>query len=178
MTQPPPPPPPNDTQGINIPFAQLTNIARTYCQWRPIIGMAARFARQKIPKELDEVMAAVASGDHQAIQNLQAMASGQGQIGELETPEPKIGERVLSRDLAYLAWRLVRQQGLSLREAADTLTRDYGAPCSHATVANYVDDIDMQMEEEKQARRSGMFKSLFILTITIIAGVVIGHFFF
>jgi hypothetical protein len=148
-----------------------------WCQYRPIIAIGARLAKQKIPRELDEILAAVAGGDEQAVQKLQGIAQGQ-QVGELGVPENKIGERVLTQDLAYLAWSLVRVQGYSLRDAAEILTTKYGAPCSHGTVSNYVDEVDAQMDDDRQLRKASMFKTLFFFVVTIIAGIVVGHFFF
>lgn len=148
-----------------------------WVQYRPIISIVARMARQKIPEELDAVLTAVAGGDPNAVANLQSMAVGQqGQLGEMEVPEPRIGERVLTQDLIDRAYFLYYKQGLSYREIANFFTEKLGVPVSHATIANYIYERNQDLEESRHNTRNTAIKVSLFAGITAFLGFLLAHF--
>lgn len=171
------PPPPNDQQGLTIPIPQLQGLAKMWVQYRPIIGIGARLAKQKIPADLDAILTAVAGGDPNAIATLQHKAMGEeGPDGMMQVPEPRIGERVLAKDEAALAWQLVRVNGLSYRQARDVMAERYDINVSHATVKNYVDEMDAEMQDDRDLRRAGAYKTLCFFMVTSVGMFLLGHF--
>lgn len=177
MTETPPPPPPS---GIELPLNAVKTLARYYTQFSWIIPTLAKMTGNKIPPEFDQAMRALAASDDPgAVQNLQALAMGQKDpynIQQQEIPEPRIGEPVLTRDLAWRAWQLHYEQDLSLREIAAYFTNELGAPCSHATIANYINEIDEVMEENKGARTKTVLKVFGFVAVPIVVGLLVGHF--
>jgi hypothetical protein len=155
---------------IQIPLDWIKGLADGYVQFKPIIQMGARLARQKIPKEWDKMLTDISTGNVEGMKDLQATLQGQQPPGQLGVPENKIGERVLAQDEAFLAWNLVRVQGYSYRDARDIMAEKYGVNCSHGTVKNYCDEIDSTMDEDRQLRKAGMYKALFFFIVTMIAG--------
>jgi len=178
MTETPPPPPPS---GIELPLNAVKTLARYYTQFSWLMPTLAKITGNKIPPELDMAMKALAaSDDPAAVQNLQQLALGQKDpynIQQQEIPQPRIGEPVLTQDLAWRAWQLHHEQGLSLREIAAYFTNELGAPCSHATIANYINEIDAAMEENKGVRLKTALKYAALVSVPIAVGLVLGHFF-
>jgi hypothetical protein len=152
-----------------------------WSQFRPIIGWGAKIVRQNIPKELDEFMNMVNAGESPGQiqgQLQQGIPPGQWMPpqGDMEVPENAIGERVLARDEANLAWNLVRVQGYSYRAARDLLASKFGVNVSHATVKNYCDEIDAEMGADREMRHMAIYKNLFFFTATGVAFFLLGHF--
>lgn len=179
MTETPPPPPP--ASGIELPLNTVKTIAKYYVQFSWLIPILARMTGNKIPPELDMAMKALAaSDDPAAVQNLQQLALGQKDpynIQQQEIPEPRIGEPVLTQDLAWRAWQLHHEQGLSLREIAAYFTQEVGAPCSHATIANYINEIDEVMEENRGTRLRTALKYVVLIGVPFVCALLVGHFF-
>lgn len=181
MTENLPPPPPSGIelpQTIAVPLATIKTIAKLYNENSGLVKMVARMAGQKIPKELDEFFKEMES-DNPNPDKIQELALGQKDpynIQQQEIPEPRIGEPVLTQDLAWRAWQLHHEQGLSLREIAAYFTNELGAPCSHATIANYINEIDAVMEENRGVRWRTALKYAGFIALPIV-GLVIGHFF-
>jgi hypothetical protein len=162
----------------------LKTIAKYYVDLNWLVRMGAKATGKKIPSELDEMMRTIAaSDDPAAIEKLQRMATGEQDAYDIQPgaiPEPRIGERVLTQDLAQRAWDLNRKQGLSLREIAAYFTNELGAPCSHATVASYIGAIDEELEELDTHRHDTaktVGKVAAFIVAAVAAGLVIGHFF-
>lgn len=138
--------PPEPSIGLNIPIAQIKQLANMYMQWKwiaPIVGV-------KIPTELDQILTHVAKGGEatpEEIAKLQETMQGLGS----GAPQPNVGEPVLTRHIARSAWDMHYNEGLSFREIADILTKD-GYPCSHATVCRYIEEVDNEMRFSRIAR--------------------------
>ena len=185
MTQQPPPPPPDETpEMLQVPLKHLKTIAKYYVDLNWLVKMGARATGQKIPKELDDWMRDLAeSDDPNAVRRLQRMATGEQDAYDIESremPEPRIGERVLTQDLAQRAWDLYHKQGLSYREIAKFFTEELGAPCSHATIASYIGNIDLEHEEfnaHQHETAKTVAKIAAFIGGAVTLGLVIGHFF-
>lgn len=178
---PPPPPPQQLPAAIELPVTAVKTLAKYYCQFSWLIPMIARATGQKVPPELDTALKAIAnSDDPDAVQNLQRMAQGQQQdpynIQQAEIPEPRIGERVLTQDLAQRAWDLYHKQGLSLREIAAYFTNELGAPCSHATVASYIQAIDDELNEHRHDTAKTVGKAAALVVLPSVVTFLIVHF--
>lgn len=186
MADLPPPTPENVMQpqqlpaAIELPVTAVKTLARYYCQFSWLIPMIARATGQKVPPELDQALKAIAnSDDPNAMQNLQRMAQGQNDpynIQAQEIPEPRIGERVLTQDLAQRAWDLYHKQGLSLREIAAYFTNELGAPCSHATIASYIQAIDEDLNEHRHDTLKTAAKFGALIVAPAIMVFVVEHF--
>lgn len=190
---PPPPSPQND------PYSQqpqgglfgldMRKIAQEYTKWKWLISLAGRFGGFKVPKEVDFALETLAHGgqltpeQEQDLQGYAQQAAGQygaspyGQPPQNypqeppEMPQPAIGEPVLTRDLAFLAWQMKRD-GMSLREIAEDFTR-HGNPCSYATVAKYVNAVDEEIRTSKalKIRKIGkyaFFAGLWLASLIIV----------
>lgn len=157
----PPPGPNNDMKagkgndGLFVPLQQLQGLARMYMQFRPIIGIGARMARQKIPKDLDDAMTALAYGDNpQGLEHLREMQGqdpNQGQwqrpgTYQQEVPDNEPGTPVMTNELAEEAYYLHTAKHWGVRQIAQELT-DRGNPVSKATVARYIRNIEEEVEE-------------------------------
>jgi hypothetical protein len=184
LTQELPPPPPDETPGmLQVPLKHLKTLAKYYVDLNWLVKMGAKATGQKIPAELDEMMRTIAaSDDPAAVEKLQRMATGEQDTYDIESreiPEPRIGERVLTQDLAQRAWDLYHKQGLSYREIAKFFTEELGAPCSHATIASYIGDIDEQ-HAEFDAHRHETAKTVAKIAAfiggAVTVGLVLGHF--
>jgi hypothetical protein len=164
---PPPPSPQNDPyyrqpqqqqQGVTIPGLgtfDWTQIAKAYTQYRPIIGIAAKFARQKVPKELDDVMAALAFNPQE-----QNPSSYEGQPQPRGYPQPPegyeeqenvIGQPVMTRQTAMAAWIMHHKEHMSLRDIEIELAKE-GNPASRSTIARWINDVDEEMHFSQVAR--------------------------
>lgn len=122
---------------IGIDPKQIQQLANLYMQWKwlaPIVGF-------KIPPELDIIFTNIASGGNPTQEQIQQI---QQQLLQAQAPQPQVGEPVLTRHIAKIAWDMHYNDGMSFREIAENLTKD-GYPCSHATVCRYIEDIDAQM---------------------------------
>lgn len=171
MTYPidvPPPPPnaqndmrqPQGNDGVFLPLQQLQGLAKMWTAYRPLIGWGAKLARQKIPRELDDALEAIAAtGNPQALKELQQRDMQQpgqwqpppGPGYEGEVPENEPGTPVMTHTLAEEAYYLHTVKGWGVRQIAQELT-NRGNPVSKATVARYVDDIEQEMSEEHGQR--------------------------
>jgi hypothetical protein len=86
----------------------------------------------------------------------------------VETMQPAIGEPVLTEHLAFDAWEMHYKQGQSFRQIAETLTKE-GYPCSHATVARYVEMIDQSRKMSKILKLVKFAKALTYIVPPLIA---------
>jgi len=140
----------------------LPTIANLYRQFHwiiPLVGL-------DVPPQVHEALISIAEGkniDAQKMMQLKAMA---------ETM-PRIGEPVLTRQLAEDAW-LMHKDGMGTREIAEEFTKR-GNPCSHSTVARWINMIDAEKRFSKIARIIRIGKILGFIGIMAIA-VLIGKF--
>jgi hypothetical protein len=179
---PPPPSPENIMQqqqmppAIALPLNAVKTLARYYKDFHWVIGLTG----QKVPKELDIALRKIAESDNpEAIQDLQRMTTGQPSnydpynVGPTEIPAPRIGERVLTNDIAQQAWTLHYQHHWTFRQIAEYLTEE-GYPVSHTTVSNYISEIDEDIEEEHNSRGRRIKQALFTVGIVAIPALAVG----
>jgi hypothetical protein len=107
------------------------------------------------------------------MQELQNMAQG-GQpnydpynVGPQEIPAPRIGERVWTNDIAEEAWKMHYQHHWTFRQIAQYFT-DEGYPASHTTVANYISEIDKEIEEERHSKGRRIRQALLTVGVVVI----------
>jgi len=143
--QPQPPRPAQPAQPFNIDLNTiLPTIANLYRQFSWAIPMIENMAGFKIPPEILMSLNALAEGKPLSPEQMQQMKT------TIETMQPTVGEPVLTRKLAEDAY-VLHQEGMGTREIAEQFTKD-GSPCSHATVARWVNAIDAEKRFGKIAR--------------------------
>jgi len=178
---PPAPSPENDDkqkkdqQKVTISLNKETVVgwAKMYQEFRPLIGWGAKLAKQKIPKELDEIMKVIAAtGDPEALKRLQEEEEGKGEVvnmqkgptGAYEVPPDTPGAPVMTDDMADEAYYLSRVKRWGVLQIAQYFT-DKGSPVSKATVCRYIDDKREEYEEEEIARKSAFSRRLQVLAL-------------
>jgi hypothetical protein len=171
---PPPPAPENimQTQGqlpaaIALPLNAVKALAKYYKDFSWVIKLTG----QKVPRELDTALRALADNDSpEAVQDLQRLAGGGTpdpyNIRPVEIPAPRIGERVLTNDIAQQAWTLHYQHHWTFRQIAEYLTEE-GYPVSHTTVSNYISEIDEDIAEEQNSKSAKMKRAFLIGALII-----------
>lgn len=132
---------------ITFNVDQINNIVKAFMPYYPLVKMGARLMGVKIPPELDEFMRSIQSGEPPDLEKLQALG---------ESMERKVGEPVLTRSLAEEAYYLHHTEQMGTRQIAEYLTNERDCPCSHATVARWINIIDA----EKQASKVGKIYSI------------------
>jgi hypothetical protein len=153
---------------IALPLGAVKALAKYYKDFNWIIKLTG----QKVPRELDTALRALADNDSpEAVQDLQRLASGQQSadpynIRPVEIPAPRIGERVLTNDIAQQAWTLHYQHHWTFRAIAEYLTEE-GYPVSHTTVSNYISEIDEDIAEEQNSK-SARLKRMFLIGALIV----------
>ena len=185
---PPPPSPDNIMQSqqqgglppaIALPLGAVKALAKYYKDFSWIIKLTG----QKVPRELDVALRALADNDSpEAVQDLQRLAAGGTpdpyNIRPIEIPAPRIGERVLTNDIAQQAWTLHYQHHWTFRQIAEYLTEE-GYPVSHTTVSNYISEIDEDIAEEQNSKSAKVKRAFLIGTLIIgpsLATFLIVHF--
>ena len=123
----------------------LPTIANLYKQTSWAIPIIEKFGGFKIPPEIIMGLDALSSGKPLTPEQMQTMKTS---IETIQTTQPQIGEPVLTEHLAFDAWEMHYKEGKSFRQIAETLTKE-GYPCSHATVARYVEMIDQSRKMSK-----------------------------
>ncbi len=169
MTQETPPPPPPDDPQMPAFFKLPMDVARTIAHYYVNFGFLIGLTGKKVPKELDTALRALARGDSTPaleLQNKTSLDPYDVQRGEL--PEPSIGERVFTRDDALTAWKMHYRQGLGYRDIAKYFTDELGCPVSHATVSNYITEIDEEIEEDKSVRAGRILKTVVVPAVCIV----------
>lgn len=153
---------------ITLSVEQVTKIIRSFTPYYGMIKFAARLAGVKIPSEIDEVIDTINKGETPDLTKLQ-------DLGErLSAEQPKVGETVTTRYLAYEAHRLHYQERMGTREIADFLTKE-GSPCSHSTVARMIQEVDAELEASKRGRIVSILKYAGIAGAMIVS-MLIGKF--
>jgi len=139
---------------ITVSMEQLQRVINALTPYYPFVKIGARLLGVKIPPEIDQAIDALKKGEMPDLASLEALGEG---------IDRKVGEPVLTRDLAEEAWYLHHKEGMGTREIADYFTNERKSPCSHATVARYINMIDL----EKKASRIGS-----IVRVVKYAGIV------
>jgi len=149
----------------------MPTIAKYYTQFSwvmPLVGF-------KVPPQVDQALRRIALGEQPTQEQLEAIK------GEVETLAPAVGEPVLTRELAEDAWELAHQinpktgRRWGTRDIAELFTQE-GNPCSHATVARWIEVIDTGKRFSRVARLMQIGKIAGFVGI-IVAAVLIGHYF-
>jgi hypothetical protein len=169
MSDPPPPTPEIIMQpqgqlpaSLALPLNAVKTLANYYRDFNWVIKLAG----QKVPPELDRALRAIADNTNpEAMEDLQRMATGEtadpDNVGPMEIPAPRIGERVLTQDIAMQAWELHYKHHWTFRQIAEYLTAE-GYPVSHTTVSNYISEIDEDIEEEQHSKSARVKRALLI----------------
>jgi len=174
---PPPPSPENIMQtqqqgqlpaAIALPLGAVKALAKYYKDFSWVIKLTG----QKVPRELDTALRALADNDSpEAVQDLQRLAGGGTpdpyNIRPIEIPAPRIGERVLTNDIAQQAWTLHYQHHWTFRQIAEYLTEE-GYPVSHTTVSNYISEIDEDIAEEQNSKSAKMKRAFLIGAVIVV----------
>jgi len=151
-------------QPFNIDLAKIMpQIGKIYMQFHWLIPLTGF----KVPPEIDIALREAAEGKPLSPEQIQQFQN------QVETMSPAVGEPVLTRQLAEDAW-LMHKDGMGTREIAEQFTKE-GSPCSHATIARWVNLIDAEKRFGKIARLIKIGKFLGYAGIIILA-VVIGKF--
>lgn len=126
---------------LTMTIDQVQRLINAFMPFYPFVKFGARLIGVKIPPEIDQAIDDIKKGIMPDLTKLEDLAK--------ESVAPRIGEPVLTRDLAYQAWVLHRKEGMGTREIADYFTNKLKSPCSHATVARYINDVDLEMRASK-----------------------------
>jgi len=119
----------------------LPTIAKMYSQFHWIIPMLGF----NVPPEIHQTLISIAEGKPLSPEQVQQLKT------QAEAMKPMVGEPVMTRQLAETAWYLHYKEGMGTREIAEQFTKD-GNPCSHATVARWINAIDMEKRYGRIAR--------------------------
>jgi len=148
----------------------LPTIAQLYRQFGWALPMIEKWAGFKMPPEIIASLNALAEGRQLSPQETQQMKE------TIETMQPAVGEPVLTRSLARTAWFLHYKEGMGTRDIAEQFTKD-GSPCSHATVARWINMVDEEMRFSRIAKLMKIAKFLAYAGL-LVAAVMIGKTFF
>lgn len=151
-------PQPAQPQPFNIDLMKIMpQIGKLYVQFHWVISLTG----YKIPPEIDIALREAAEGKPLTQEQIQQIQS------QVETMQPAVGEPVLTRQLAEDAW-LMHKDGMGTREIAEEFTKK-GSPCSHATVARWINLIDAEKRFSKIARMIQIGKFLGFSAIIVLA---------
>jgi hypothetical protein len=123
--------------------------------------MIEKMGNFKIPPEIIAGLDSLASGKPLTAEQMQAMKT------TIETMQPAVGEPVMTRQLAEEAY-LMHKDGMGTREIAEQFNKE-GNPCSHATVARWINAIDAEKRFGKIARLIQIGKIAGFIAIIIVA---------
>ncbi len=130
-------------EGITFNLDQVTNLIKVFIPYYPMVKMGARLMGVKIPPEIDEFLDAISKGKPPDLDKLRLLA---------ESAESKVGDPVMTRQLAEEAYFLHTTEGMGTRAIAEHFTNKLKSPCSHATVARWINLIDQQKRASKVAK--------------------------
>ena len=152
----------------------LPAIAQASKQFGWALPMLEKWGGFKIPPEIIASLNAFAEGRTLSPQEMQQMKE------TIETMQPAVGEPVLTRELAEDAWELAHQinpktgRRWGTRDIAELFTQE-GNPCSHATIARWIEVIDTGKRFSKVARLIQIGKIAGFIGIIVLA-IIIGKF--
>lgn len=136
------------TDKLMIPMEQVKKAAQMYMAYKPALRWIAPMIGFKIPKELDQFLTEVATGQEKT----------ETEVTEFQNTvdtQPRVGEPVMTFKMAKDAW-LMHNDGIGTRDIALEFTR-LGSPVSHATVARWINEYDEWASSNKvmKVRRIG-----------------------
>lgn len=128
----------------------LPTVAKLYQQWNwviPLVGF-------DVPPQVHKALITIAQGGELTPEQMQGFKN---MAQNMEAMTPRVGEPVLTRQLAEDAY-LMHKDGMGTREIAEQFTKE-GNPCSHSTIARWINMIDAEKRFSKIARiiRIGKF---------------------
>jgi len=155
----------------------LPTIAQAYKQFGWALPMLEKWGGFKIPPEIIASLNALSEGRTLSPQEMQQMKE------TIETMQPAVGEPVLTRYLAEDAWELHQQinpktgKRWGTRDIAELFTSE-GNPCSHATIARWIEMIAEQKKFGKIARLISIGKFMLLTVLPAVIAFIIGKTFF
>lgn len=160
---------PEMVEKITFTLEQVQKILKQVLPYYPAVKWGARIFGYKIPDEVDEIVESIKKGEPPDMEKLQRLGE------QMNVPEPKVGEPVLTRRLAEEAYFLHYGAGqMSTREIAEEFTRR-GNPCSHATVARWIGMVENERAMDKVARVRSILKYVAIIG-AMIGSMLVGKF--
>ncbi|MBA7569634.1 hypothetical protein ES708_11375 [subsurface metagenome] len=127
---------------IVIDRKTIDGILNLIVGYYPMIKVGAKWVGIDIPPEIDEIITARQKGEDVDLTKLQ---------NAMSKVEARVGEPVMTRALAEEAHFLHYREHMGTRQIADYFTNERGSPCSHATVARWINMIDMEKSVSKMA---------------------------
>jgi len=149
----------------------LTVIAGFYKQFSWTLPLIERFGGVKIPREIITALDSLASGKPLTPEQMLEMKTS------IEGMQPAVGEPVMTRSLAQTAWWLHYKEGMGTRDIAEQFTKD-GSPCSHATVARWINMIDEERRFSRIAMLISIGKIMLMTVVPTVIAFLIGRTFF
>jgi len=122
----------------------LPTIASLYKQLGWTIPIIEKMSGYKIPPEIITALNTLSTGGTLSPEQMLNLRT------QIETMEPGVGEPVMTRHLAEDAW-LMHEDGMGTREIAEEFTKK-GSPCSHSTVARWINIIDAEKRFSRVAK--------------------------
>jgi len=122
----------------------LPTIANLYKQLGWTIPIIEKLSGYKIPPEIITALDTLATGKPLSPEQMQNLKT------QVETMQPGVGEPVMTRHLAEDAW-LMHEDGMGTREIAEAFTKQ-GSPCSHSTVARWINLMDAEKRFSRIAK--------------------------
>jgi hypothetical protein len=145
----------------------LPTITEYYKRFSWAIPILEKFGGFKIPREILQGLDSLASGKPLSAEDMAKLQDG------IEQMKPSVGDPVMTRSLAQTAWFLHYKEGMGTRDIAEQFTKD-GSPCSHATVARWINALDEEKRYSKIALFLRIGKLLGYVGIVALA-LLIGH---
>lgn len=127
------------------PAQTRPTIPEYYKKFSWAIPILERLGGFKIPIEIKQGLEAFASGKPLTAEDMAKLQTG------LQQMIFTAGE-VMTRPLAQTAWHLHYKEGLGFQDIAEQFAKD-GIPCTDATVARWINDID----EKKRFGKTALF---------------------
>jgi hypothetical protein len=127
----------------------------------------------RLPKEAEMGLTILGKGANMTKEEAEQLQQQFSEMGP--GMQPGVGEPVMTMQLAEEAYML-HKQGMGTREIADLFTKE-GSPCSHATVARWINMVD----QEKRFGRIALlirFGKIAGLVSAFVLAVLIGHWVF
>jgi hypothetical protein len=140
----------------------LPTIANLYKQFSWAIPMIETMTGFKVPPQIIASLNALAEGKPLTPQDMETLKTS------IETMQPAVGEPVMTKELAESAWFLHTKEHMGTREIAEQFTKD-GSPCSHTTVARWINAVDAEKRFGKIARLLRIGKLLGFIGILFLA---------
>lgn len=164
---------------ISVPLEAMKTIAQVYSQNKGLANTVARLMGHTVPKGVDDFLIGILENDPQKIQGTVSQPNYDPyNVEPQEIPQPRIGERVLTQDIAQQAWELHYLKHWTFRDIAEYLTRD-GYPVSHTTVSKYISEIDEEIEEERHSKGRRVRQALLtgaVIIVPSLATALVFHF--